>query len=250
MKNYLNDDARRNWQNLIELWKTVSMPFNGVHYKEGYTYSCLSHGEWPNRIWLNQPTTELLLDAVNQKANELNESLTFPLVTDNAADLTYLEQELGGVKKFQQEAMMLELNEVLEPVERIQLQAVRDLKEAAQWSAIFYDSFGYSIDAKVIAASMSKVQCYIAVNNGKPVGTAIIFVAHGVAGVHAVGVLPQERRKGYAEAIMMAVLYQIQLQQEKKVVLQASDMGKPLYLKLGFRSQFVIHNFTMKGAYN
>jgi GNAT superfamily N-acetyltransferase len=76
---------------------------------------------------------------------------------------------------------------------------------------------------------------YIAYLDGAPVSTTAIMIAAGVIGIYAVGTLPGYQRRGYAETVMR---YAIQRAQEEsgieRTVLQSSQAGLPLYLKLGY----------------
>ncbi len=54
------------------------------------------------------------------------------------------------------------------------------------------------------------------------------------------------RRKGYAEQIMKLLINIATEEGVDYMTLQASDMSKNLYLKLGFEEQFTIKNFKIQ----
>ena len=60
------------------------------------------------------------------------------------------------------------------------------------------------------------------------------------------GVIPEMRRKGFAEQMMVNLLHWSTEQQFTYATLQASAMGKGLYLKLGFEEQFTMKNYSLR----
>lgn len=72
--------------------------------------------------------------------------------------------------------------------------------------------------------------------NGNAVTSTAIVMAAGVAGVYSVGTLPAHRGRGYAEALMRAVLQQVKSETGcERTVLQSTRSGYHLYLRLGYR---------------
>ena len=78
---------------------------------------------------------------------------------------------------------------------------------------------------------------YVGYLDGNPVSTTAIMIAAGVIGIYAVGTLPGHQRRGYAEAIMRHAVEQARKTSGiERTVLQSSQAGLPLYVKLGYRS--------------
>lgn len=73
---------------------------------------------------------------------------------------------------------------------------------------------------------------------GKPVAVSASFVSDGVAGVYAVGTVPEGRGRGYGEA-MSAAAAQLGFDLGCEISsLQASQMGFPVYHRMGYRHVF------------
>lgn len=70
----------------------------------------------------------------------------------------------------------------------------------------------------------------------EPVGTAILFQINKVSGIHGVGVISGMRRRGFAEQIMKRLINMAVENDSQHVTLQASAMGRNIYLKLSFKS--------------
>jgi GNAT superfamily N-acetyltransferase len=87
--------------------------------------------------------------------------------------------------------------------------------------------------------------CWVGYSAGLPVATAATVVSHGAIGVYNVATLPDERGKGYAEAITRHAIAEAAHQSGlNRVILQATAQGERLYKRLGFRevSRLVVFN--------
>ena len=75
---------------------------------------------------------------------------------------------------------------------------------------------------------------YLALLNGKPVGTSQLFTSGGVAGIYNVSSIPEARGQGVGTAITLSPLLEACERGYHVGVLQASSMGYNVYRKLGF----------------
>ena len=92
---------------------------------------------------------------------------------------------------------------------------------------------------------MREFICWVGYSAGLPVATAATVVSHGVIGVYNVATVPDERGKGYAEAITRHAIAEAARQSGlTRVILQATAQGERLYKRLGFRevSRLVVFN--------
>ena len=76
---------------------------------------------------------------------------------------------------------------------------------------------------------------YLALLDGRPVGTAQLFLSAGVAGIYNVTCLPEARRQGVGAAITQAALLDARAIGYRIAILQASDQGSRVYRRLGFQ---------------
>jgi len=67
-----------------------------------------------------------------------------------------------------------------------------------------------------------------------PVAAAAVYVTHGVAGIGWVGTRPEQRGKGYGEAVTWAAIREGFRRGGAFANLQASPMGRPIYERMGF----------------
>jgi ribosomal protein S18 acetylase RimI-like enzyme len=78
------------------------------------------------------------------------------------------------------------------------------------------------------------VHSVVAHLEGRPAATAQVVLGRGIAGVYYVGVLPEARGRGLAEVVTHAVTQRAFDLGAPAVVLQATPMGEPVYLRMGF----------------
>ncbi len=87
--------------------------------------------------------------------------------------------------------------------------------------------------------------CWVGYRDGLPVATSATVVSGGVIGLYNVATIPDERGKGYAEAVTRHAVAQASQQSGvARVILQSTAQGERLYKRLGFRevSRVVVFN--------
>lgn len=94
---------------------------------------------------------------------------------------------------------------------------------------------GYANHAGLLAEN---VVAFLAMLDGEPVGIAMTMVSHGVAGIYWVGSLEQARGKGIGRAVTVAATNAGFDLGADVASLQASPMGEPVYLALGYETAF------------
>jgi ribosomal protein S18 acetylase RimI-like enzyme len=87
---------------------------------------------------------------------------------------------------------------------------------------------------------------YMACLQGKPVASSMLFLHGGIAGLYWIGTRPEARRQGIATALTAHTLRQAQQAGATLAVLQASDMGQPIYRTLGFREYGKVEVLVLK----
>ena len=76
---------------------------------------------------------------------------------------------------------------------------------------------------------------YVGYVDGEPVATSALVATHRVAGVYNVACLPSHRKRGYGEAMTWHAVRSGADIGCIMASLQASEMGRPVYERMGFR---------------
>jgi len=78
---------------------------------------------------------------------------------------------------------------------------------------------------------------------GEPASCAMAMLSHGIAGVYWVGTTKKARGKGLAKYCVQEVSNAAIDMGARMVVLQASQFGRPVYPKIGYREFSTYHHF-------
>lgn len=85
---------------------------------------------------------------------------------------------------------------------------------------------------------------FLGIYRGRPVACGKLFRGADSAGIYLIGTLPEFRRMGIADSMMRKLLSTAREEGYETAVLQASDMGLPLYRRLGFEEVMTIRIFA------
>jgi len=111
------------------------------------------------------------------------------------------------------------------------------LKQSAGWNQTEQDW------ANVLA--LEPEGCWVYEAEGKVAGsTTVVCYGRDLAWIGMVLVLPECRGRGYARALMEHALGFLEQRRVRVVRLDATDMGRPLYAKLGFRDECAIERWA------
>ena len=86
---------------------------------------------------------------------------------------------------------------------------------------------------------------FVGYQGGRPVTTATLVPAAGVAGVYLVGTLPNEERHGLGTALTQHVLRAARASGYQRAVLQSTEAGESLYASIGFEARCRIGVFRL-----
>ncbi len=80
------------------------------------------------------------------------------------------------------------------------------------------------------------VSFYLGYFHGRPVSTSLRFTTAHIAGIYAVSTLEAFRRRGFGKAMVSRALIEGKLEESCTTsFLQASEMGRPIYERMGYR---------------
>lgn len=180
--------------------------------------------------WLVGPTT---------RPSDLGDRLvraSFELVSDGAGmalDLAGFEAEVlpAGV-----EIATVDDLAGLEAWEELQRRALAlDDTRARAWR----DAHDRALSADV------PLRDWIARLDGVPVAAAALFDAAGVAGIYNVATVPEARGRGIGRAVTATAIQEGVARGHRVAVLGASELGYPVYRRLGFREVSRLRSYAL-----
>jgi GNAT superfamily N-acetyltransferase len=89
---------------------------------------------------------------------------------------------------------------------------------------------------------------YLGFKDGVPVATSAMVLHAGVAGIFAVATLPEARRQGSGTALTLVPLLDAREMGYRVGTLQASQMGFPVYRRLGFQQVCKFGTYVWDGS--
>ncbi|MGE3272120.1 MAG: GNAT family N-acetyltransferase, partial [Chloroflexota bacterium] len=131
-----------------------------------------------------------------------------------------------------------------EPVPGLSIERVVDAAALTEWIAA--ERRGFEMEGR-LADEFAALRRAIGIEHGRglyhllgrldgvPVATASIMLAGGIAGIFDVSTVPRARRRGIGTAMTLAALTEARAYGYEIAFLQPSEMGEPIYYRLGFR---------------
>jgi len=116
-------------------------------------------------------------------------------------------------------------------------------QDASEWSQVFAAGYGLPLglarmfSPEVLGADMANdatTQFFGVRRDGRLVATSLLHLADGLAGIYCVSTLPGERGKGLGAHVTAEALRAAHRVGYRVGVLQSSDEGHSIYLRLGF----------------
>ena len=136
------------------------------------------------------------------------------------------------------------------------IERVRDEAGARAWAETFnavYDTPAWAGQAWAEAlarqgAERAPFRLYLGRLQGRPVATSMLACAAGVAGVLGVGTLPEARGQGVGAAITLWPYLDARDDGYHVGVLFATELGRPVYRRLGFREVGAISRYLWRAG--
>ncbi|MFZ1023717.1 MAG: GNAT family N-acetyltransferase [Thermoplasmata archaeon] len=89
------------------------------------------------------------------------------------------------------------------------------------------------------------LRCFVGYRDKVPVATSLRFLSDGVVGIYGVATIPEARRQGFGAAMTLAALEDGRARGYDVGVLIATEMGEPVYRRLGFRELYRVSQFEI-----
>jgi len=127
------------------------------------------------------------------------------------------------------------------PEPPIEIRPVADADDVAAFARLLGDAFGLAPgDARSVFSdrmlAARGLSAYLGYLDGEPVATSMLIPTDDVAGVWAISTAEAARRRGIGEAVTWHAVERGRELGCTMASLQASEMGQPVYERMGFRT--------------
>ncbi len=256
--------ARANEDNLAEGLAACARAYGGEVREEPDLLWCAAG--IPGAGWNRVPRAHLAPETLDERIEwviERARALRVPFLWDigpstRPTDLGDHLLRHGFMDEGEEPAMGVALAALpsdLPLLDGVTVERVRDRASQEQWVRASCEGFGMSAtDAAAEIVAMARddlgdagaASYYLARLDGEPVATAALTLAGGVAGLFAVATIEAARGRGIGTAVTLAPLLDARERGYCVGVLQASEMGYPVYARMGFSEQFHYHIYYWK----
>ena len=200
------------------------------------------------------------LDARIREKQAYYRSKRRPLIwwsTPHSAPATLVERLLahGFVHRASFPGMVADLRALPEQISlpaNARVERVRDERGLRDWARTCLIAFGDSLDIVEPAVEVFRTlalgdggewRCYLARVDGEPASSAGVMMTGGVAGIYWVGTPTEYRRRGLGMAVTAAALRDAFSERYRIGCLTASQLGRPIYARLGFKDYAEFHTY-------
>lgn len=147
--------------------------------------------------------------------------------------------------------MAIKLDDLPPPAHgSLSLQRVEDLPALRVWVDTF--ARGFDLPDSMARAFLAvfenfgfvlPIRHYLGLLDNQPVATSSVFFGAGVAGIYNVATLENVRGQGFGTAMTLTPLYEARQLDYRAGILQSSEMGYPVYQRLGFQKLCQMEHF-------
>ena len=137
------------------------------------------------------------------------------------------------------------------PVSGLEIRRVASAADMQVWGETF--AAGYELPPALHGSTITffnelgydlPVRHYLGLLDGEPIATASLFIGAGVAGIMYISTLPAARRRGIGAAVTLAALIDGRDMGYRIGVLQSSNLGYPVYRRIGFVEVCKVEHFS------
>lgn len=130
------------------------------------------------------------------------------------------------------------------PPAGLNVQPVADESTMADWLRMLVIGSSFPTDIERVLIDLLKrlgfqlnptLRFFLGTLNGRPVSTSMLFLGGGIVGIYCVTTVPDARQRGIGTALTLAAMREGLADGYHIAGLQSSEMGLPIYRRLGFR---------------
>jgi GNAT superfamily N-acetyltransferase len=207
---------------------------------------------WFSRIFManfNESDLSTSIEQIVSRIKKLNISASWYITPQSyPVNLQNTLKDYGFTYKDDWSAMAIDLGNVPESFdfpEGMAIKEVLNLDELETWTDILVKSFEFPEIVQSYKKYFSNAglerpnsHYYLGFLNGNPIATGVLFDGEGAAGLFYIGTVPEARKQGIAKVMVSYLLSTAKKKGYSISVLQSSEMGYPVYKKIGFKKYY------------
>lgn len=235
-----------------------------------YLFSRNLNETWVNcasGLEANQIDTESFTTKVIQFYQNKNRNPSVFLLKDTSSDGLISNLKLRGFKlDYSDSLMTYEGNDSFQSVKDFLIKKVENKTEMNQFIELFYQAhtgandevYGEAdkeyrncfMDSFLNPTDKVKREFYIGFLNKQPVSYGVIFLNGDVAGLYAIGTIPERRKKGLARVLSITLVNRAKDLGAVEIFLltETGSINEKIYAKMGFKSKFVYLGYSKKSV--
>ncbi len=172
---------------------------------------------------------------------------------DTASAVALAAVRAGMQASIAEPAMFLDARDVVSHAIHpdLDIETVRDAETMRCYRDIAAQGFagdpaGFGIWANPDLIATPGLFFYLGRVAGEPVATSCVYSLHGISTINMVTTMPEHRRRGYGEAMVWHAIQAGVANGSDAAYLQSSEMGYPLYERMGFRKAFSLQTWIYR----
>lgn len=246
-----NEKATLALQSLSDSCQILAERSGRVLHAPGYDAYKVPETFWYQRVCLlpqakTSPAETIAEIAQKAKAGQLPPLLGFLEPDFTEEELAGPLTEAGYVPMVKQTGMWLSLEGREKTAWEEKIQVVEP-QQVESWTAEVAAAFGKPPEPGLRALAEEERCVFLRwMEEGKMVAGTLLMWQGELAGIHEVATLPQHRRKGIAGKLVEQALEMARERGCRYATLQASELGKPVYERLGFEEAGILHTWLLK----
>jgi ribosomal protein S18 acetylase RimI-like enzyme len=247
--------------NLFDFFRTVARLSKRTFYTDKHiSWVNCAPSPWPCEIFDTNFSIENVNENIMFVKNQIEHGIAPKIwVTGPSMHPKNLDEQLmkcGFAKRDEATGMALDFSKLKSDVERIpgfDIQIVTDEKNLRDWAGVVESGlFGgpdnasssfYELMTTVLHCD--KVMLFVGYCEGSAVASSTLFVSNGIAGIYHVVTLPPFRKKGIGRSMTLAPLLQAREMGSRFAVLQAAQIGKGIFSRLGFTEYCMLNSYML-----
>lgn len=244
-------------RNYIDLCVKVASLFNSKVMKTSY-YSWAQNplNDWFNRVFNLNITPENINEVLAELVKNMeNGSIPKYIVTGSTSKPANIDKYLlenNFIPCYEQTGMAIYLDKIAElSNNECELKVIESEADLFKWVDAVNEAFNINDDPELYLKLLydDDITFYAGYVSGKIVATTMLFNSSDTAGIHQVGTLREYRGKGFGTALTQKAFYDAKLKGCRFGVLQASEMGKRVYSKVGLTEYCIVRHWEYKNPF-